>query len=173
MIRHEDVYQIGHIAKAHALQGEVVFNFTDDIFDTTDADYLIVETDGILVPFFIETLRMRGSSSALVKFCDIDNVDQTRRLVGCDVFFEKSKATEAGEEEMSLNYFVGFQMLDGDGKPIGRIDDVDDQTDNWLFVVTKPDGSETLVPAHEAFIADIDHEDRTMTMDLPEGLLDL
>ena len=44
MIKREDVYKIGRLGKAHGVKGEVSFQFDDDIFDTTDADYLILET---------------------------------------------------------------------------------------------------------------------------------
>lgn len=173
MIRSEDVYKIGEITKGHALKGEVVFHFTDDIFDSTNADYLIVDVDGILVPFFIEEYRFRSDNSALVKFDGIDSLDQAQQLLGCDVYFEKDKAAEAGEEEMSLHYFVGFRMVDVDGNVIGTVTDIDDNTENWLFVIDKVDGQEALIPAHEEFIVSIDHEQRVLTMDLPEGLLDL
>ena len=173
MIRYDDVYQIGNITKTHALRGEVVFHITDDIFDRTDSDYLIVEVEGILVPFFIEEYRFRSDTSVLMKFDDIDTADQAQRLVGCRVFFEKSKAAESGEEELSLNYFVGFQVQDENGTEIGTVEAIDDRNENWLFVVTRPDGSEALIPAHEDFITDINHEAKTLTMSLPEGLLDL
>ena len=66
------------------------------------------------------------------------------------------------------------EMLNADdGQPIGTITDIDDQTDNWLFIVRRPDGTEALIPAHEEFIADIKKEEKTMLMDLPLGLLDL
>ena len=173
MIRYDDVYQIGHISKTHALRGEVVMHITDDIFDRTDSEYVIIEVEGILVPFFIEEYRFRTDSSVLMKFDDIDTADQAQRLVGCRVFFEKSKAAESGEDELSLNYFIGFQMQDEHGTLIGTVQDIDDNTENWLFVVERPDGKEALIPAHEEFITDINHEAKMLTMTLPEGLLDL
>ena len=173
MIRYDDVYQIGHISKTHALKGEVVMHITDDIFDRTDSEYVIIEVEGILVPFFIEEYRFRTDSSVLMKFDDIDTADQAQRLVGCRVFFEKSKAAESGEDELSLNYFIGFQMQDEHGTLIGTVQDIDDNTENWLFVVERPDGKEALIPAHEEFITDINHEAKMLTMTLPEGLLDL
>lgn len=51
MIRQEDVYKIGRLGKPHGVKGEVSFQFDDDIFDRVDADYLILEIDGILVRF--------------------------------------------------------------------------------------------------------------------------
>ncbi len=173
MIAFDDVYKIGTIAKAHGLRGEVVFLFTDDTFDRTDADYLIIDIEGILVPFFIEEYRFRSENSALMKFDGIDSAEQSQQVLGRDVYLEKSKAADGGEEEMSLSYFVGFGIRTTGGQGIGTVAAVDDNTDNWLFVVERPGSGEMLVPAHEAFIASIDHEARLLTMDLPEGLLDL
>lgn len=174
MIKEEDLYQIGHITKAHGLKGEVVFNFTDDIFDRIDAEYIICEVDGIMVPFYMEEYRFRSEQSALVKFEDLDSADSVQFLLGSNVFFEKRLADESGEEEMSLRYFIGFEMKDGDtGEHIGTIADIDDNTENWLFIVEREDGTEVMIPAHEEFIADINQEDKVMVMDLPIGLLDL
>ena len=187
MIKHDDTYRIGQISKTHGLRGELVFQFTDDIFDRADCDYLICDVDGILVPFFIEEYRFRSDSSALVKFEDIDSADDAQRLVGCEVRFENRFITDGDEEEVSLSYFIGFTVVDTDGTPIGTIVDIDDQTENWLFGVERaqtigpvplpnnstPDADEVLIPAHEEFITDINHKDRIIEMDLPLGLLEL
>lgn len=170
MIRHEDVFPIGKITKAHGLKGEVNFMFTNDTWDTADCDYLICDIDGILVPFYIEEYRFRNDSTALVKFEDIDSVETADFLLGCDVYLEKKYAEQQDEEEMPLNYFIGFRMEEN-GKFIGKIKDIDDSTENWLFIVEKEDGSEAMIPAHEDFIVGLDKEKRVMTVDLPIGLV--
>ena len=174
MIRLEDVYQIGRMGKAHGLKGEINFQFTDDVWDRADCDYIICEVEGILVPFFIEEYRFHSDSTAIMKLEDIDTLEATQMLVNSPVFIEKKYQEELDDDEVSLHYFIGFQMLDGDnGNPIGTITDIDDKTDNWLFIVTRPDGTEVLIPAHEEFIAEIRQEEKTMVMDLPVGLLEL
>ena len=64
MIKRDDVYRIGTIGKSHGVKGEVSFRFDDDVFDRVDADYLVLDIDGILVPFFIEEYRFRGNETA-------------------------------------------------------------------------------------------------------------
>lgn len=173
MIKDEDVYKIGYISKTHGLHGEVDFHFTDDIFDATESEYLLIRVDGIIVPFYIESCRFRSDTVAIVKFEDLDTAEQSQRLVGCDVCFERSKAAEADQEEVSITYFIGFTVTDTDGAEIGVITDVDTQTENWLFSVETPDERTIYIPVHEEFIQDIDHEHKRLQMDLPDGLLDL
>ncbi|MBQ6749383.1 MAG: 16S rRNA processing protein RimM [Bacteroidaceae bacterium] len=174
MIRREDVYPIGRLTRTHGLKGEINFQFTDDVWDRVEADYLICDVDGILVPFFMEEYRFRSDTTAIVKFEDLDSADAVQFLVNSDVYMETKYQEELGEDEVSLNYFIGFKMIDGDdGQEIGTIVDVDDKTENWLFIVERRDGQEVMIPAHEEFISDINKEEKTMVMDLPLGLLDL
>lgn len=175
MINKEDTYRIGRITKTHALKGEVAMEITDDAFAyNDDCDYLICEIDEILVPFFIEAFRFKSDTTVLMKFYDIDFAEQARNLVGSEVYCDKKFASADEDGNVSLEYFVGFTMQDSEtGDVIGKIVDIDDNTENWLFVVERPDGSELLVPTQEEFIDELMMEDKIMTMCLPEGLLDL
>jgi 16S rRNA processing protein RimM len=169
MIRKEEVCKIGRIGKTHGVRGEVTFLFDDDVFDRADADYLIIDTDGILVPFFMEEYRFKTDSTAIVKFEDIDTQERARELTGCDVFFPLSLVPD-DDAPLSLSFLVGFKLKDAaTGTIIGTIASVDDQTANTLFELE--DG--TLIPANDNLITNIDTALRQITVDLPEGLLDL
>ncbi len=171
MIRKEDVYRIGVLAKPHGVKGEISFHFTDDIFDRTDeCDYLFLMMDGILVPFFWEEYRFKSDTVALVKFEGIDSVEQVRRFVGVEVYFPTRYAEES--DELSWSYFVGFKVVDKSCGELGTVEMVDESTINTLFVIRRPNGEELLVPAQEAFIADMDHQKRIISLDLPEGMVE-
>ena len=168
MIKKEEVYKIGRIGKAHGVKGEVSFSFDDDVFDRVDADYLILEVDGILVPFFMEEYRFRSDNTALVKFEDIDTQDRARELTNCDVYFLRSEADDE-EEELTYSFLVGFNIIDDQsGRNVGTIASIDDNTLNILFELE--DG--TLIPASEELITDIDKDNKTITIALPEGILE-
>lgn len=169
MIKREDVYKIGRLGKAHGVKGEVSFQFTDDIFDSVDAKYLVLDVDGILVPFFMEEYRFRNDSVCLVKFCDVDTQQRAQELTGCDVYFPRALAEEA-EETPSLSSIVGFKIVSvPDGSTIGTIAAIDDTTQNILFELE--DG--TLIPASDELIENIDVNKKEIIMNIPEGLLDI
>ena len=169
MIKKEQVFKIGRIGKAHGVKGEVSFSFDDDVFDRVDADYLILEVDGILVPFFMEEYRFRSDNTALVKFEDIDTQDRARELTNCDVYFLRSEADDE-DEELTYSFLVGFDIIDDQsGRNVGTIASIDDNTINILFELE--DG--TLIPASEELITNIDKDNKTITIALPEGILEL
>ena len=169
MIKESEVYKIGSITRTHGVRGEVSFTFTDDVWDRADADYLILCIDGILVPFFMEEYRFRSDTTALVKFQDYDSAEEAKELCGCDVYFPHA-LTPAPEEggEYTWRYFTGFRVVDKQAGDLGESTYVDDSTQNILFHV-----GDRLIPAVESFISDIDHQARIITMQFPEGLLDL
>ncbi len=169
MIRQEEVYKIGKLGKAHGVKGEISFLFDDDVFDRADADYLILDMDGILVPFFIEEYRFKTDDNALMKFEGIDSQERARELTGCDVFFPREMA-EDDDMQMSWAAIVGFELIDAtSGKTAGRIASVDDTTINILFELE--DGK--LIPASEELITHIDTKKQQLFIKLPEGILDL
>lgn len=169
MIKEENIYQIGRLGKTHGVRGEISFLFDDDVFDRVDADYLILKVDGIFVPFFIEEYRFKSDSNAIIKFEDIDTQERARELTGADVYFPRSLA-ENDDENLSWSVLVGFDIIEAsNGRTVGRIASVDDSTLNILFCLD--DGR--LIPASENLITAIDQQTRTLTMHIPEGLLDL
>ena len=146
MIKKEEVYKIGRIGKPHGVHGELQLQFSDDVFDVVDADYLILDIDGILVPFFMEEYRFRSDEIALMKFCDINSDAQARELTGCIVYFPR-KLAEEGTDDVSWAQIVGYSLIDEATKNIiGKIVAVDETTVNTLFEVGTPEGEEILIP---------------------------
>ena len=172
MITHEQVYRIGRIGKPHGVKGEVSLQFSDDVFDRVDADYLVLETDGILVPFFMEEYRFRNDSAALVKFEGIDTQERARELTHCDVYFPYS-LSDGNEQQFSWNQIVGFSLIDADTQQlVGEITTIDDSTINILFHVER-DGEEILIPASDELIQSVSMDQREIEVTLPDGILDL
>lgn len=179
MIKPQQVYPIGRIGKPHGVKGEMNFMFDDDVFDTTDSDYIIIETEGILVPFFFEEYRFRNDNTAIIKLEGIDTQEQAREFTNCVVYFERSKAENAEDEASTFlsqknRQIVGFTIVDAQtGKSIGTVKDIDDSTINVLLVIEGEDQQQMLIPANEDLIEGIDLQRQTITMRLPDGLLTL
>jgi 16S rRNA processing protein RimM len=169
MINKEDVFQIGRLGKAHGVKGEITMQVDDDVFDRVDAEYLVLEIDGILVPFFMEEYRFRSDTVALVKFCDIDTQQRAQELTGCDVYFPRALADD-DDEALSFSMLVGFDLINAaTNLSVGRIDSIDDSTANVLFCLDNG----LLLPANDDLLERIDVKQRQIVMNIPEGLLDL
>lgn len=175
MIRPEEIINIGKFQKTHALKGEL--NMISDI----DAEYfiegnpIIIEYDGILVPYYVDSIRTKGSTSFLVKLHGIETETEASQFVNKEIGILKKDAEEwIGEELLDTNELEGFTVQDdASGKDIGIIERIDDSTANLLFIVKQNDGEEVFIPANDELIVGINEDTRVIKMILPEGLIDL
>ena len=172
MIRKSEVYPIGKLFKPHGLSGELVFVFSDDVFDRTNAPYWVLEMNGILVPFFVESYRFRSDETALVCLEGIENESQAKELSNKEVYYPVKYADDEKEDVDDLNSYIGFKVFEKSVGYLGEIEDIDDSTFNVLFKIS--DGKhEILMPVAEEFVTGIDMDKREIQVDLPEGLLNL
>lgn len=172
MILKSSVFPIGQIIKPHGVNGEMSFSFTSDIFDKEEVPYFIFEIQGIMVPFFLEEYRFKGSTTGLLKLDGIKTDDRAREFAGLTIYLPKTFLEKVEDTEIELDYFAGFNLVDAEKGLIGVISEVDQTTDNVLFVIPTKD-DELLIPAGEEYIEEIDHEKKIIYVRLPEGLLDL
>lgn len=176
MIRETEVFRIGRITRTRGVCGEVEMQFTDDVFDRGTADYFVLRTDGILVPFFWEEYRFKNHSTLILKLEDYDHEDRAKRLVGCDVYYPTACLPDEDEADMELSSYralTGFRVTDEQGARLGEIAAVDDRTANVLLTLVRPDGTTALLPYHDDFLLGYDIRRRELQLQLPPGLLDL
>ncbi|MBO5703549.1 MAG: 16S rRNA processing protein RimM [Bacteroidaceae bacterium] len=176
MIKHEDVYYIGYIQKFRGLQGEVELLFNDDPFDRGTSPYLVLEIDGIMVPFFLEDYRFKNNDTAILKFADTDTDLDAKKLVGLKVYYPYAHLEGDADEDAelsSLRALTGYTIYEENAGLLGTIDEVYDATENPLFYITNNRGDELVIPYHDDFLVAFDMKKRTICVSLPEGILDL
>lgn len=173
MIRKEEVFKIGQFAKPHGIKGEISLVTNCDLFDDVEDPCIICEMDGILVPFFIEEYRYKTDTVMLVKLENVDDEKAAREFTNREVFFLLEDADEEDlVGDMSWDSFIGYAVIDERHGELGKITDVDETTINVLLQIDHH-GNELLLPAAEELITTADHENKTLRVSVPEGLLDL
>ena len=179
MIAADALLAAATFAKPHGVKGEIsVAVAPDDMDFVEDATFVFVGLDGLMVPFAVQAVRPTGAETLLLTLKGIDSDTKAARLTGKTLWLER--ATLAGDDDgddadsegFYLDDLIGFTVIAG-GAPVGEITDYDDSTDNVLFILRRPDGSEALIPASDDFIDSVDTQERTIAMTLPEGLLAL
>ena len=173
MIHKNEIFPIGKINKPHGINGEMSFTFTTDVFDTENAEFFIFEIEGIFVPFYIESYRFKTDTTALLKLEDIENENRAREFNGQTIYLPVSFQDKVREEDIGMDYFIGFKLTDEKVGEIGTVTAIDESTKNVLFIAENADTAEILIPANDDFILGIDHEKKIIRMKTPEGLLDI
>jgi 16S rRNA processing protein RimM len=167
-----DCEKIGFFKKTHGVNGDLVLEF-DSQFESTieHSDCFFVELDGLLVPFFIseEGFRFKSDNTAILTFDGVESEKYARRLVGAAVFLFKNEIVEIDTEFDGR--LEGFLLIDSERGELGKIEYIDDYAGNVVLTVNYR-GQELLVPFNENFLVNINEEHQTITLNLPEGLIE-
>lgn len=175
MIKKDEIIEIGKFQKTHALKGELNMISHIDLEYFLQGNPLIVNTDGILVPYFVVSIRPKGSTSYLVKLEGIDSEKQASDFVNKAVYILKKDSDEwLGEDFETPDELVGYKVINTEnGLTLGNILYVDDTTANILLIIEREDGKEIYLPFNEELISDINDDVKTISMKIPDGLLDI
>jgi 16S rRNA processing protein RimM len=176
MITRDELIAIGRYNKPHGVAGEISATIDVDMDTLQGLSCLVTDIDGIFVPFFVNACRPKSQETVLLTIDGIDNEKEVSRLVNHDLYALKrdyrQESLDSDADGFPLDYFIGFELRDSDGQRVGEITDVDEQTENAIFIVDR-EGAELMVPATDELIVEFDLDKKVMVMDLPQGLLDL
>ncbi len=175
MISDNEITPIGRFVKTHGVNGEINALVDPDI-DIDSLRCVVVKIDGINVPFFIASSRAKGSESVLLTIDRIKDTDHAAELCGHDIYALRSDLdddAEDGDDGFYVSDLIGYTLLDGDAATVGTVTGYDDSTANVLLKVTTADGREIYAPIAAELINDIDPDRQVISINLPEGLLDL
>lgn len=175
MITSEQLVEVGKLNKPHGINGEISATISD-IVNVEDLKFIILDIDGIFVPFYIIELRQKSGDVYLLTFEDVNSDNQVREYTNKTIYLMVDDAAVSiiGDNNgMYASDFIGFEIEDLGIGVVGQIIDIDDSTSNVLFVVQKKDETIAYVPIVNEYIEDISIDNKLITMDLPDGLIEL
>ncbi|MEA3505010.1 MAG: ribosome maturation factor RimM [Bacteroidota bacterium] len=162
---------IGVIRKTHGTQGEVqvLFNI-DDPETILNKRTLFVLLEPNKVPFFIKEFSFLPPEQAYIKFEDIDTNKIAKTLVGCEILLPKEMLPK--NEGALYQEITGYKVIDKAKGYIGYIKEILKYPSQDLLQVIYNE-KEILIPISEEFVLDINHDEKTIYITTPDGLIDL
>lgn len=161
---------IGKIVGAHGVKGLVkVHSYGSSSAFTPNGTVLLKFPDGREL---VCKVRNATTHKRIVRLSleNVDDRNSAEALVGAEFLIEKSELPETEEGAYYWADLIGLSVFKEDGDCLGRIDSILETGSNDVYVVKNDKGGETLIPALESVVLDIDPERKKMIVDLPEGL---
>ncbi len=173
----DDRIAVGVIRKPHGVRGELsVEPWTPDLerFADLRAVWLVAPEDASIRPAEIENVRYHGER-VLVKFKGLDSPEEAAHLREWTIEIPADEARELDEDEYFLHDLIGLTVVrETSGGVVGTVTNtLEAGAGPLLLEVTRQDGGKFDLPFVTAICTGVDLDARTLTADLPEGLLDL
>lgn len=171
MISKEDCFilgQINHVGK----HGEVYLRIdADDPGNYKNLEFILIEINNQLVPYEVLRIAIKGNTAEL-SLSGIDEGDQASVLIRASVFLPMDKLPELKGKEFYIHELKGFTMIEHGKGPLGIIDNVYDLPHHTIASLSI-EGQEVLVPLRKELIVNINREEKTISLNIPDGLLDI
>ncbi|MCD4665846.1 MAG: ribosome maturation factor RimM [Bacteroidales bacterium] len=169
----KDFYFLGKIIKTSGYMGGLVFFFdVDDIEEYKNIEAVFIDVNDELIPFAIENIRFKTRNTAIVKLEDIASEDEAVALIGSGLYMPLNFLPELTGNKFYFHEVISFSVVDQRQGNIGNIDRILDQSKLAIFVV-KYKNKEILIPVSDEIIIKVDRENKTIEVDIPEGLIDI
>ena len=99
--------------------------------------------------------------------------DQAQALIGADILIERARLPELEDDAYYWSDLIGLSVFSEQGEFLGKVKTIMRTGSNDVYVVQdRSDGNtrETLVPALKWVVLEVNLEQGTMHVNLPEGL---
>ncbi len=175
-MQQNDCVEIGYISKAHGIKGEV--RAVLDVYDLSEylkvKQLYLAKKGQPLQSYPVSRLRVHlpAKGEVILKMEGVNDRNEAEALKGNTIFFPEADLPALPEGHFYYFEVIGYQVVDVEEGPLGTIKDFADGNAQDILVMDY-EGQEVLIPIAEEFVGAADHDNRTVEVNLPEGLLDL
>ena len=163
----ETMINVAKIINTRGLKGECkVYLYTDDPahrFEKGRVLYLDEKE-----PVTVESFSM-SKGLGYVKFKGINTVEQAEALRGKVLCIPKDQLPEKDEDEFYYHELMNCKVINQHGEDTGTVSDILETGANLVLRVSK-DGSSYLFPFVNAFVKEINLDDKVIHIEEMEGL---
>ena len=168
----EDHFRIGTFIKTKGLKGELQFYVDFADLDAIDFSAIFVDMAGKLVPYFVESVKYQSNNIGYFFLEDVDTIEKASRLVKKDAYLPNKLKPKKKKGDFTLMDLQGFIAVDVYEGELGEITAIQELPQQFIATVHYKN-CEVLFPLNEEIIKSIDVVKGIVTVDLPEGLLDI
>ncbi|MBI9037915.1 MAG: 16S rRNA processing protein RimM [Bacteroidales bacterium] len=171
-MKKEDCFNLGIITKTFGKNGEVIFFLdVDHPENYNDLEMVFIEINQKLIPFFIETIKIKGNY-ATVKLEDISNPEKAQKFLKLNLFLPIDFLPDLPDEKFYFHEIIGFSVEDEDHGDIGIINDILELPEQSLLQILFKE-KEILVPIVDEIVKSVDSDNKKVYINAPQGLIDL
>jgi 16S rRNA processing protein RimM len=125
-----------------------------------------------LVPFFIESILLQKGNQLRIRFEDVKDEADADAILGIEVYLPLKFLPKLTGNKFYFHEIIGFDIEDVNYGLLGVITGVNDSSAQPLFEVNS-NGVEIFIPMIDHFIKKVDRENKKISVETPEGLIDL
>lgn len=161
---------VGRVARAHGIRGHVIVNPETDFMEERYrvGQRLLVGAAGHAREYEIEEARFH-QGRPIVRFAGVGTMTEAEAFSGSELWLREAELDPLPAGTFYRHDLVGCEVRNKDGEVLGRVTAVEGSLDRSYLVV----GEDVMIPLVADICVAVDIAKRRVTVDPPEGLIDL
>ncbi|OLF08444.1 ribosome maturation factor RimM [Actinophytocola xinjiangensis] len=169
-----DLLLVGRVAKAHGIAGELAVDIHTDSPDERFAPGAVLSArlrDRSVRPVTVATVRAH-SGRLLVRFDEVPDRTAAETMRGAQLLVDAADLPPSEDPDAFYDHELeGLAAVLADGTEVGTVREIARSPGAELLVISRPDGTESLVPFVREIVPEVDVRGGRVVLDPPEGLL--
>ncbi|HEY0678435.1 MAG TPA: ribosome maturation factor RimM [Chitinophagaceae bacterium] len=163
---------IGKLVASYGLKGEIVLlHSLGKKTSLKGLEVLFIEQKkDELLPYFIESARIKSDTEIYLKLEGINTKEQTFQLLQKKAWLPEADFSKFAAKSSPIS-LLGFNIIHN-GEDLGEILEIIEMPHQMLGRISI-NGKDALIPLHEETLLKVDNKNRQIQVQLPEGLLDV
>ncbi|WNG57483.1 16S rRNA processing protein RimM [Archangium gephyra] len=163
--------ELGYVARAHGLQGEVAVRTFDPASETLDHVERVLVRPRTGAEHVLRIVSVRPTpKEMLVVFEGVKGRDASEALVGATVLAFREDLEPPAEDEYFQGDLVGLTAVDESGKVLGRVEELWETGEVPNLVIRAEGREELVVPFVDDFVSTVDIPGGRLVVKPPEYL---
>jgi len=170
----KDRISVGKFSNTHTLSGELkLLPYTNATEVFSDLDEVLLFNPEKKSFFFSKVLKVRKSNRLFIlKLAGIEDIASAEKLIGFEVFVEKSKMPHTGVDEYYFYELIGCSVFDEQDFLLGTVADVFQTGSNDVMLIQKSinrfETQELLIPLIKQNVISIDKPAKVIKIAKPQ-----
>ena len=168
-----ELIHVGHSAKSRGIDGTFKARILEQFKEVLcQSRAVFININGSKVPFLIESCADKGD--ILLKLEEITSPEEVSHLLNKELYLDRVEVPQEVLDKVLDNThpLTHYEILNESGTLIGNITEIVEYPEQLMAKLdykNKP----ILIPIHEDLIVQISESEQQITMQIPDGLLDL
>ncbi len=169
----DDYFYLGKILKPIGSKGHfVVMLDVDDPGKYKKLESVFVAIDQNRIPYSVKSVELKPGNRAIFKFEDVDSSEDALPFSGHELYLPMALLPQLKGKSFYHHEITGFTVFDNTHGNIGTVISVLEFPRQSLIQV-KHGEKEILIPMVEDVIRKIDRKNKMITIQAPEGLIEI
>ncbi|MCX6322667.1 MAG: hypothetical protein NTZ41_00520 [Sphingobacteriales bacterium] len=165
-----EYFKIGKLVASHGTAGDLILQHSLGKKTTLKGleAIFIEEQQNSFIPYFVEKASIKSENETFIKLEGIDSMEAARKLTPKETWLEAADFDKFSAKAAPIS-LLGYGLFE-DEQHLGDILEVIEQPHQVLCSI-RYQGKDALIPLHEDSLLKIDHKNKKVYVELPDGLL--